>query len=213
MAAFIFLATTPPLPLRHAPAALVTRLPGSRCRREPHRAGRQFLPARFSPLCISSALFCQPLGGRSLISASGVCDVQVRRQGRCTSFHHGLDRVHARRRVMLLQVHCLAKHHEVACRFNSSRRPYPLLSLHPSPLTVRRWCETKEAVGAATPSGSRTIGERVRGRKSNGCASETFLFWRAAGEEKFAREAANKPFSLDFQVGSTFWVEAWNPLP
>ena len=68
-------------------------------------------------------------------------------------------------------------------------------------------------VGAATPSGSRTIGERVRGRKSNGCASETFLFWRAAGEENFALEAANKQFSLDFQVGSTFWVEAWNPLP
>ena len=67
--------------------------------------------------------------------------MQVRRQGRCTSFHHGLGRVHARRRVMFLQVHCLAKHHAVACRFNSSRHPYPLLSLHSSPLTVRRCCE------------------------------------------------------------------------
>ena len=62
-------------------------------------------------------------------------------------------------------------------------------------------------VGAATPSGSRTIGERVRGRKSNGCASETFLFWRAAGEEIFALEPPNKPFSFDFQVGPTCYVK------
>ncbi len=33
--------------------------------------------------------------------------------------------------------------------------------------------------------------------------SETFLFWRAAGEEIFALEPPNKPFSFDFRVGPT----------
>ena len=42
-----------------------------------------------------------------------------------------------------------------------------------------------------------------KGSEIKWLCSETFLFWRAAGEENFALEPPNKPFSFDFQVGPT----------
>ena len=146
--------------------------------------------------CASHRLRFASLSARSLISAGGVCDVQVRRQGRCTSFHHGLGRVHARRRVMFLQVHCLAKHHAVACRFNSSRHPYPLLSLHSSPLTVRRCCEKLLVVAVDRGYGGGSYCVLLQARIApRSCWGHACVWTPFAMHSRRARSPSNRIFS------------------